>query len=86
MNRDRVVALVGGLKVPLDAHLKAEPHCADKVFEALNALAILAASVLAGTNQHPAAIAFYKMALQEALNDLAAGDRVTVPMTTKPTN
>lgn len=83
LNESRVEALTLEMSAAVKAHLAAQPHHPDKVFEALNAAAIVVASLIAGANQDPKVIAFFRIALQQQLNAIVALDRVTIPATTK---
>lgn len=77
LDETRVAVLAGVLGSAVRTHMTGQPFHPDKVFEALNAIAIITASVIAGANQDPKVIAFFRLALQEQLNAIVAMDRTS---------
>lgn len=69
-----VQRLVAEIGVPIRDHYLARETARDRVFEVLNALAAVTATVIAGTGNDPAAAGFFTAALADNLADLAPAE------------
>jgi hypothetical protein len=76
LDQDRTQELVRKIIVPVREHFAREPHTREKVFEALNALAISSAWVLAGIAQPDPAAAEREMARVRGWFNHAIDDNV----------
>ena len=70
IDRPRVEALVRLLIRPVRDELARPPLTTDNVFVVLNGVAIVLATVLAGTGHDEKALVFFQCALNEQLDDL----------------
>jgi hypothetical protein len=73
VDRDRVERITKQIMPPIIENYRAGPSSRDRVWEALNALAFAAATVIAGTGDRDgrrAARAFFDRALSQNVSDL----------------
>jgi hypothetical protein len=76
LDEERTQALMRAIITPVRDHLAAQPHTREKVFEALNALAIAAAWVLAGIGRPDPVVAEREMARVRGWFNQALDDNV----------
>lgn len=70
LDSERVSALFIKIHSAVEAHLETPPSCRERVYEALNALAVGAALILHGTGSDELAVDFFTKVLADQMESL----------------